>query len=125
VDLRAVVEPRTDADPELQSERRSTNRSAAAVREAVVARGSRGAEWPSARTRREILNRRNSRLKRIRNGTPLETTAVTDAICAPVRQVRDQRRDDGETLEISRDTTAKVNLGAYARGGKNPDRRRR
>ena len=37
----------------------------------------------------------------------------------------DAMRDDPEAPEISVDTKAKVGLGAYARGGKNPDRRRR
>ena len=80
---------------------------------------------PSERTMRDILNRMNYRLKRIQKGKPLKKTEETDAIFANVQQVRDQLSDDGETLEISMDTKAKVNLGEYARGGKNPDRRRR
>jgi transposase len=124
-DIRAVVEPQTYADPELKSERRSTNLSAAEVRETLVERGYRRAELPSERTMRDILNRMNYRLKRIQQGKPLKKTEETDAIFANVQQVRDQLRDDGETLEISMDTKAKVNLGEYARGGKNPDRRRR
>ncbi len=124
-DIRAVVEPQTYADPELKSERRYTNLSAAEVREALVERGYRGAELPSERTMRDILNRMNYRLKRIQKGKPLKKTEETDAIFANVQQVRDQLRDDGETLEISMDTKAKVNLGEYARGGKNPDRHRR
>src|SRR5512135_3047657 len=124
-DIRAVVEPQTYADPELKSERRYTNLSAAEVREALVERGCRGAELPSERTMRDTLNRMNYRLKRIQKGKPLKKTKQTDAIFANVQQVRDQLRDDGETLEISMDTKAKVNLGEYARGGKNPDRRHR
>src|SRR5512140_1658700 len=46
-DIRAVVEPQTYTDPELKSERRYTNLSAAEVREALVERGYRGAELPS------------------------------------------------------------------------------
>ena len=124
-DIRAVVEPQTYADPELKSERRYTNLSAAEVREALVERGYRGAELPSERTMRDILNRMNYRLKRIQKGKPLKKAEETEAIFANVQRVRDQLRDDGETLEISMDTKAKVNLGEYARGGKNPDRRRR
>lgn len=124
-DIRAVVEPQTYADPELKSERRYTNLSAAEVREALVERGCRGAELPSERTMRDTLNRMNYRLKRIQKGKPVKKTEETDAIFANVQQVRDQLRDDGETLEISMDTKAKVNLGEYARGGKKPDRRRR
>ena len=45
----------------------------------------------------------------------------TDAIFANVQQVREQVRDEPETLEISMDAKAKVALDAYVRGGKNPD----
>jgi hypothetical protein len=53
-DIRAVVGPRTDADPELKSERRYTNLSAAEVREALVERGSRGAELPRGYNRMSL-----------------------------------------------------------------------
>jgi Rhodopirellula transposase DDE domain len=124
-DIRAVVEPRSYADPELRSERRYTNLTAAEVREGLVQRGYREAELPSERTMRDILNRMNYRLKRIRKGKPLKKTEETDAIFANVRRVREEVKDDGETLAISMDTKAKVNLGDYVRGGKNPHRRRR
>jgi Rhodopirellula transposase DDE domain len=65
------------------------------------------------------------RLKRIQKGKPLKKTQQTDAIFANIQAVRDEVRDDPETLEISMDTKAKVPLGDYVRGGKNPDRCRR
>jgi hypothetical protein len=125
VDIRAIVEPHTHADPELKSSRRYTNLSAAEVRQALIGEGYSRAELPSERTMRDILNRMNYRLKRIRKGKPLKKTQQTDAIFANVQAVRDQVRDDPETLEISMDTKAKVALGDYVRGGKNPDRCRR
>jgi hypothetical protein len=122
-DVRAIVEPHTQADPELKSSRRYTNLSAAEVREALIAKGYSQAELPSERTVRDILNRMNYRLKRIQKGKPLKKTEVTDAIFANVKEVKEQARNDPETLEISMDTKAKVGLGDYARGGKNQDRR--
>jgi hypothetical protein len=121
-DIRAIVEPHTYADPELKSPRRYTNLSAAEVREALINQGYRKAELPSERTMRDILNRMNYRLKRIQKGKPLKKTQETDAIFAHVKEVRDQARNDPEVLEISMDTKAKLSLGDYARGGKNPDR---
>jgi hypothetical protein len=121
-DIRAIVEPHTSADPELKSARRYMNLSAAEVRQALIDRGYPPEELPSERTMRDILNRMNYRLKRIQKGKPLKKTEQTDAIFANVTQVRDQVRDVPETLEISMDTKAKVALGDYARGGKNPDR---
>jgi hypothetical protein len=124
-EIRAVVEPHAYADPELRSSRRYTNLSAAEVREALINRGYSKAELPGERTMRDILNRMNYRLKRIRKGKPLKKTEETDAIFARLKEVRDEVRDDAEVLEISMDTKAKVGLGDYARGGKNQDRRPR
>jgi hypothetical protein len=124
-DIRAIVEPQTYADPELKSARRYTNLSAAEVREALIAKGHPEAALPGERTLRDILNRMNYRLKRIQKGKPLKKTPQTDAIFANVEAVRQQARDDPEALEISMDAKAKVALGDYVRGGKNPDRRRR
>jgi Rhodopirellula transposase DDE domain len=120
-DIRAIVEPHTYADPGLKSARRYTNLSAAEVLEALLAKGHPLEGLPSERTMRDILNRMNYRLKRIRKGKPLKKTEETDAIFANVKAVREQVRDDPETVEISVDTKAKVALGEYARGGKNPD----
>jgi hypothetical protein len=122
-DIRAIVEPHTQADPELKSSRRYTNLSAAEVREALLAKGYSQEDLPSERTMRDILNRMNYRLKRIQKGKPLKKTDETDAIFANVQEVKEQARNDPETLEISMDTKAKVGLGDYARGGKNQDRR--
>jgi hypothetical protein len=120
-DIRAIVEPKTQADPELKSSRRYTNLSAREVREALLAKGYREAEVPAERTLRDILNRMNYRLKRIQKGKPLKKTKDTDAIFANVAAVKAEVGQDEQTLEISMDTKAKVALGDYSRGGKNPD----
>ena len=124
-DIRAIVEPHTHADPELKSSRRYTNLSAAEVRAALIAKGHPQETLPSERTMRDILNRMNYRLKRLQKGKPLKKTEQTDAIFANVQAAQRQARDDPATLEISMDTKAKVALGDYVRGGKNPDGRRR
>jgi transposase len=121
-DIRAIVEPHTQADPELKSPRRYTNLSAAEVHEALQQdKGYAKADLPSVRTMRDILNRMNYRLKRIQKGRPLKKTKETDAIFANVKAVRQEVKSDPSTLELSMDTKAKVNEGDYARGGKNPD----
>src|SRR5512135_1115769 len=124
-DIRAIVEPHTHADPELRSSRRYTNLSAAEVRQALIDQGYPRQGLPRERTMRDILNRMGYRLKRIQKGKPLKKTDQTDAIFAHVAAVPEQARDQPETLEISMDTKAKVGLGAYVRGGKNPDGLRR
>ena len=120
--VRAIVEPCSYADPELQSSRRYTNLSSREVREALIKKGRPAAELPSERTIRHVLNRMNYRLKRIQKGKPLKKIEETDAIFENVKRVKEEARDDPETLELSMDTKAKVSLGDYSRGGENPDR---
>ena len=121
-DIRVIVEPYTQADPELKSVLRYTNLSAAEVRQALIDKGHAEKTLPRVRTLRDILNRMNYRLKRIRKGKPLKKTKETDAIFANIQAVRQEVRNDPQTLEISIDTKAKVAVGDYSRGGKNPDR---
>jgi hypothetical protein len=82
-------------------------------------------DLPAERTIRDILNRMNYRLKRIQKGKPLKKLPQTDAIFANIDKVKSECRGDPQTLEISMDTKAKVALGDYSRGGKNPDQRGR
>lgn len=124
-DIRAIVEPHTQADPELKSARRYSNLSAAEVLAALqTKKGYAKESLPSPRTMRDILNRMNYRLKRIQKGKPLKKTPQTNPIFANVKAARAEIKGP-EVLEISMDTKAKVNEGDYARGGKNPNRRGR
>jgi len=122
-DIRAIVEPHTQADPELKSARRYTNLSAAEVLEALKAeKGYDAKTLPKERSMRQILNRMNYRLKRIQKAKPLKKTEATDAVFANVAAAREGYGEDAETLEVSVDTKAKVYEGDYSRGGKKPDR---
>jgi hypothetical protein len=124
-DIRAVVEPHTQADPELKSSRRYTNLSAKEVLEALKRqKGYTDDRLPKERTMRDILNRMGDRIKRIQKAKPLKKTEDTDAIFANVHAARQESGNDSEALEISIDTKAKVNEGDYSRGGKKPDRLR-
>jgi hypothetical protein len=119
--LRAIVEPHTQADPELHSPRRYTNLSAKEVREALLAQGYADADLPKERTLRDVLNRLHYRLKRIQKAKPLKKTQETDAIFANIAAVKQAVATDPTTVALSMDTKAKVNEGDYARGGKNAD----
>jgi DDE family transposase len=123
-DIRALLEPRTHADPELKSDRRYANLSAEETLTLLQSeKGYAPKALPSVWTMRDIMNRLGYRLKRIQKAKPLKKTPQTDAIFANVQAVRAEASQDATILEISVDTKAKVNEGAYARGGKNPDRR--
>jgi hypothetical protein len=120
-DIRDIVEPRTQTDPELKSARRYTNMSAGEVYKALLSRGYAVQDAPRERTLRTILNRMNYRLKRIQKGRPLKKTKDTDAIFENVKAVKKKYQDDPETLQISIDAKAKVAEGDYSRGGKMQD----
>ena len=117
-DIRSIVAPKSYVDPELKSSRRYSTLSAHEVREALVAKGHGEKDLPSERSMRDILNRMNFRLKRLRKGKPLKKTRDTDAIFANLKAVRQEVRDDPHTLEISMDTKTKVPIGDYVQGGK-------
>jgi hypothetical protein len=122
-DIRTIVEPHTQADPELKSERRYTNLTAKeTLAELRSKKGYTNDELPSERTMRDILNRMGYRLKRIQKAKPLKKTPQTDAIFATVEAAREEVASDPSSLGISIDTKAKVNEGDYSRGGKKQDR---
>lgn len=114
-----MVEPCTQADPEVKSARRYTNLSAREVRQALTdEKGYPNDRLPSERCLRDILNRLGYRLKRIQKAKPLKRLPETDAVFANVAAAREQYRDDPEALEIPVDAKAKVSEGDYSRGGK-------
>jgi len=118
-DIRCIVEPSTQADPEMKSARRYTNLSAREVRQALQQhKGYSDDRLPSERTLRDILNRMGYRLKRIQKAKPLKKLPETDLVFDNVAAARQQYRDDPQTLEISIDAKAKVHEGDYSRGGK-------
>jgi hypothetical protein len=120
-DIRALVEPHTQADPELKSSRRYTNLSAPELRRLLQKRGYTGDRLPSERTLRDVLNRLGYRRRRIQKVKPLKKLKETDAIFANVVAARDKYANDPAALEISIDTKAKVYEGNYSRGGKRSD----
>jgi len=121
-DIRAVVEPCTQADPELKSERRYTNLTAKELRQQLHSKqGYAEKDLPGERSLRDVLNRMGYRLKRIQKAKPLKKTPQTDAIFANVHAAREEATNDPATLGISIDTKAKVNEGDYSRGGEKPD----
>jgi hypothetical protein len=121
-DIRDLAEPRTQADPELRTDRRYTDLAAREVLARLrTDKGYAPGDLPSERTMRDILNRMGYRLARVRKARPLKKTPGTDAIFANVAAVRAAAAGDPATLEVSVDAKAKVAEGAYVRGGKNPD----
>lgn len=119
--IRELADPHTQADPQLQSALKYTRLTAAALRQALIdEKGFTDEQLPSVRTLRRILNRLGYRLKRIQKTKPRKKIPETDAIFANVEQRHAEAVASGDTLEISIDTKAKVNLGEFSRGGRSP-----
>jgi len=117
-DIRDLVEPKTQTDPQFKSALRSTRITAAAVRKALIeVKGHRKEDLPGERALQNILNCMGYRRRRVQKTKPLKKVAQTDAIFENIQQVHAEAAKDPETLEISIDTKAKVNLGEYGRDG--------
>jgi len=116
--MRAIVEPETQADPRLESERLYTRISSVKVREALMERyGHRDEELPSREWIRQRLNQMGYRQKRVQKTKPQKVIAETPAIFAAVKEVNGRADSDPETLRISIDAKTSVKLGDYDRGG--------
>ncbi len=75
-------------------------------------------ELPKERTINNLLNRLGYTLKRVQKTKPLKKIKETDAIFDNLKQINEAANRCSETLRISLDTKAKVNLGDFSRGGK-------
>ena len=119
-DIRAIVEPHTQADPTLTSQRLYTRLSAAEVRRQLIAQnGYSDAELPTNEVIRQRLNQMGYRLKRVVKAKPQKVIAETEAIFAEVNRVNQAADADEHTLRLSIDAKATVKVGDFDRGGKN------
>lgn len=118
-DIQAIVEPQTQADPSLTSQRLYTRLSAPEVRRQLMAqKGYSDAELPSNEVIRQRLNQLGYRLKRVAKTKPQKVIAETEAIFAEVNRVNQVADADAHTLRLSIDAKATVKVGDYDRGGK-------
>jgi len=118
-DIRSIVDPKSQTDPNFQTSFAYTRITAKAVRQALIdEKGYLDDELPCENTIRNILNRLGYQLKRIQKTKPLKKIPETDAIFENVNKANRQADEDPETLRISIDAKAKVDIGEFSRGGK-------
>ncbi|PXF58164.1 MAG: transposase, partial [Candidatus Methanogaster sp.] len=77
-------------------------------------------ELPCENTIRNICYRLGYQLKRIQKTKPLKKIPETNAIFENVNKVNHQSDEDPETLRISIDAKAKVNIGEFSERMENP-----
>ncbi len=117
-DIRALADPESQVDPKFQSPFLYTRITAKGMRTALIEqKGWTQESLPCEKTISNLLNRLGYRLRRVQKAKPVKRIEETDAIFDKVRsenQAADQRED---SLRISIDTKAKVDLGDFSRGG--------
>ena len=122
-DIQSIVDPKSQTDPNFQTSFAYTRITAKAVRQALIdEKGYTDDELPCENTIRNILNRLGYQLKRIQKTKPIKKIAETDAIFENVNEANRQADEDPETLRISIDAKAKVNIGDFSRGGKSREK---
>lgn len=118
-DIKELIEPDTQVDPQFKSDLRYVRITAKKIRKLLIRiKGYSPKELPKERAINNLLNRLGYTLKRVQKTKPLRKRKETDAIFDNLRKVNEEADRCPETLRISIDTKAKVNLGDFSRGGK-------
>jgi len=118
VDIVTLAEPQSQTDPKFQTLFKYTRITAKAMRKALIAdKDWKDEDLPCEKTIGNILNRLGYSLRRVQKAKPLKKVKETDAIfdnLDTVNRASDERED---SLRISIDTKAKVDLCDSSRGG--------
>ncbi|MEA1997832.1 MAG: ISAzo13 family transposase, partial [Euryarchaeota archaeon] len=118
-DIRSIVDPKSQTDPNFQTPFAYTRITAKAVWQALIdEKGYTDDELPCENTIRNILNRIGYQLKRIQKTKPIKKIPETNVIFENVNEVNRRADEDPNTLRISIDAKAKVDIGEFSRGGK-------
>lgn len=118
IDIMALADPESQIDPKFQTMFKYTRITAKAIRAALITeKGWKHEELPCERSIGNILNRLGFKLRRVQKAKPIKKVSETDAIfdkLAEINKASDLRED---SLRISIDTKAKINLSDSSRGG--------
>jgi len=117
-DMRSLAEPHSQVDPKFQSPFWYTRMTAKAMRQALIDKKS----WedrplPCENTIGNILNRLGYRLRRVQKAKPVKRVRATEAMFDNVHWENHASDARDDSLRISMDTKAKLNVGAFSRGG--------
>jgi hypothetical protein len=117
-DMQSLAEPHSQVDPKFQSPFCYTRMTAKAMRQALIGQKSwQHGQLPCENTIGNILNRLGYRLRRVQKAQPVKRVRDTEAIFAHVHRENHASDARDDSLRISMDTKAKLNVGAFSRGG--------
>ena len=118
IDICQLAEPESQVDPKFQSDFKYTRITAKAMREALITKkGWQDENLPCEKTIGNILNRLGYRLRRVQKAKPIKKIKETDAIFNNLHKVNKESDEREDSLRISIDTKAKVDLCDSSRGG--------
>lgn len=118
VDIVALAEPQSQTDPKFQTLFKYTRITAKGMRIALVTeKGWQDKDLPCEKTMGAILNRLDYCLRRVQKAKPLKKIPETDAIFDNVIKINKASDLREDSLRISIDTKAKVDLCDSSRGG--------
>ena len=118
VDIVALAEPQSQTDPKFQTLFKYTRITAKGMREALITEKNWKSEGlPCEKTIGTILNRLGYCLRRVQKAKPLKKIPETDAIFDKLNKINKESDLREDSLRISIDTKAKVDLCDSSRGG--------
>jgi len=117
-DIRDLAEPNSQTDPKFQTRFKYTRITAKAMREALITdKGWTDQSLPCEKTISNLLNRLGYCLRRVQKAKPIKKIKETDAIFAHLNKVNQASDTREDSLRISIDTKAKIDLCDSSRGG--------
>jgi hypothetical protein len=118
-DIKDLVDPHSQAEPRFRNSLSYTRFTAKAVRRALIdEKGYTDEQLPTVRTISNILNRLGYCLRRVKKTEPVKKIEEVDDIFDNVHQENERSDEDSQSLRISIDTKAKLNIGPFSRNGK-------
>ncbi|MCK5355439.1 MAG: ISAzo13 family transposase, partial [Methyloprofundus sp.] len=117
-DVCDLAEPNSQTDPKFQTRFKYSRITAKTMREALIAeKGWVDRELPCEKTISNMLNRLGYCLRRVQKAKPIKKIKDTDAIFANLNKINRASDEREDSLRISIDTKAKVDLCDSSRGG--------
>jgi hypothetical protein len=118
IDICCLAEPESQTDPKFQTAFKYTRLTAKAVRLALITeKGWSHGSLPCEKTIGNILNRLGYRLRRVQKAKPLKKIPQTDDIFEKTKRANEVSDLRTDSLRISIDSKAKVDLCDSSRGG--------
>jgi len=118
-DMQSLAEPESQVDPKFQSPFLYTRMTAKAMRQALIdKKGWIDDQLPCENTIGNMLNRLGYRLRRVQKAKPVKRVRDTDTIFEHVHRENHASDAREDSLRISIDTKAKLNVGEFSRRGK-------